>query len=66
MSLRHITYYSKKAFCEYEYEKINELSNFKCNLASHIRKIRDTTQFAFTCAKVIIGTLEQGVKYIQD
>ena len=30
-----------KAFYEGEYEKINELSNFKCNHASHINKIRD-------------------------
>ena len=42
MFLRHITYCQRKAFYEGEYEKINELSNFKCNHASHINKIRDT------------------------
>ena len=31
-----------KSFYEDKYDKINELSNFKCNLASHINKIRDT------------------------
>ena len=40
--LRHITYCQRKAFYEDEYDKINELSNFKWNLASHINKIRDT------------------------
>ena len=40
MFLRHITYCRRKAFYEDEYDKINELLNFKCNLASHINKIR--------------------------
>ena len=40
--LRHITYRQRKALCVDEYRKINELSNFKCNLASHINKIRAT------------------------
>ena len=31
-----------KSFYEDKYDKINELSNFKCNLASHINKIRGT------------------------
>ena len=35
-------YCQKKAFYEGEYEQINKLSNFKCNHASHINKIRDT------------------------
>ena len=30
-----------KPFYEGEYEKINELLNFKSNYASHINKIRD-------------------------
>ena len=38
----HITHCWRKAFYEDKYDKINELSNFKCNLASHIKKIRDT------------------------
>ena len=37
-----MTYCQRKAFYEGKYEKINELSNFKCNHASHINKIRDT------------------------
>ena len=41
MILRHITYCQRKAFYKEEYDKINELSNFKCNLAFHISKIRD-------------------------
>ena len=36
-----MTYCQRKAFYEGEYEKINELSNFKCNHASQ-NKIRDT------------------------
>ena len=39
--LRHIIYCQTKAFYENEYDKINELWNFKWNLASHINKIRD-------------------------
>ena len=39
--MRHITYCQRKAFYGNEYEKVNELSNFKCNHASHINKIRD-------------------------
>ena len=31
-----------KPFYEGEYEKINELLNFKSNYASHINKIRDS------------------------
>ena len=42
MFLRHITYCQREVFYEGEYEKIDELSNFKCNPASHINKIRDT------------------------
>ena len=39
--LRYFTYCRRKAFYEDEYDKINEPANFKCNLASHINKIRD-------------------------
>ena len=38
----YMTYCQRKTFCEGEYEKINELSNFKCNYASQINKISDT------------------------
>ena len=38
----YMTYCQRKTFCEGEYEKINELSNFKCNYASNINKIRDS------------------------
>ena len=37
-----MTYCQRKAFYKKEYEKLNKLSNFKCNHASHINKIRDT------------------------
>ena len=41
--LRHIKYCQRKSFYKDEFGKINELSNFKCILPSHINKIRDTT-----------------------
>ena len=41
MFLRHITYCQRKSFNEDDYDKIIELSNFKCNLAFHMNKIRD-------------------------
>ena len=31
-----------KAYYEDGYDKINELSNFKCNLVSFFNKLRDT------------------------
>ena len=42
MFFRHITHCQRKAFYEDKCDKKNELLNFKCNLASHINKIRDT------------------------
>ena len=42
MFFRHVTSCQRKAFYEDEYDKINELSNFKCNLASHINRIKGT------------------------
>ena len=41
MFLRHLSYYHMKAFYE-GYDKINEFSNFKCNLVSRFNKLRGT------------------------
>lgn len=39
--LRHISYYQKKAFYKDGYDKINEHSNIKCNIASRINKLKE-------------------------
>ena len=38
----HIAHCQRKTIYEDEYDKINEISNFECNLVSHINKLRDT------------------------
>ena len=38
---RHFSYCHRKSFYE-GYDKINEFSNFKCNLASRFNKLQDT------------------------
>ena len=40
--LRHITYVEGKPFMKMNMTNISELPNFKCNVAFHISKIRDT------------------------
>ena len=42
MFLRNFSYCSRKAFLDDGCDKINELFNFKCNLASRLNKLRDT------------------------
>ena len=41
--LRHFSYWRRKAFHEDGYDKIDELSNFRCNPVSHFNKLRDTS-----------------------
>ena len=38
--LRHLPYCRRKAFHDNEYDKINELFNFKCNLVSRFNNLR--------------------------
>ena len=40
--LRHISYCRRKTFHEDGHDRINKLSNFKCNFDSPVNKIRDT------------------------
>lgn len=42
MFLRYLSHYHCKVFHEDGYDKINQLSIFKCNLASRFIKLRDT------------------------
>ena len=35
-------------------------------MIEEIRKLRDNTQSAFSCSKLTIETLEQGVKHVQS
>ena len=40
---RHLVYCHREVFHEDGYDKINEISNFKCSLTSPFSKFRDTT-----------------------
>ena len=42
------------------------LSSLLCISPDFINSVKTPTQSAFTCSKMIIETLEQGVKYVQS